>query len=120
LAHEVEVPPSSTHAAELLSPKADGAAGGNHGVQDHAGERRLAAARFPDNGEYLRLLRLDGEGHVVDGVEVPVAEEAAKRVALGDVLDIEEVAAAHWTSPAGSRAAVCADDAAGLTSGLAA
>ena len=54
---------------------------GRHDVQDHAGQRRLAAARLADDREDLRPLGGELEAHVVDGARCVAAEQPADGVA---------------------------------------
>jgi hypothetical protein len=83
---------------KVRAAEADGAGRWRDQVEDHACERRLAGARLADDGEDLRPCRLESEADVVDRIEGARAEQPAERVAPGDAVDCEEVAA-HRRAP---------------------
>ena len=91
LPHEGEpLAPRPRMRRQSRAAEADRAAGRRHHVQDHAGERGLAAARLADDGEDLRPAGVEREADVVDRLEVPARQEPADRVGLADMIDLEQ------------------------------
>ena len=61
--HALAIRPDACHVG---AEEADRAVGRRRQIEDHAGERGLAGARFADDGEDLRLARFEAQAHVVD------------------------------------------------------
>jgi hypothetical protein len=124
VAHEVHPRAGAADGGQIGTAEADGAGCWRDEIEDHPRQGGLARAGLADDGEDLGPRRLEGEADVVDRVERAPPEQAAKSIALGDVVDGEEIGAhcrvSSGGTSAGTRAGASLSLAVGRTSGLAA
>lgn len=89
---------------EAAAVEQDFACRRGHELQDRAGQRRFAAARFPDQPEHFAAT--EGQGDAVDGfhrAHLPAAQEARfDREVSPDVAQLEE-GTGHQSSPCWTR-----------------
>ena len=109
LPHEGHALAIRADARHVGAEEADRAVGRHRQIEDHAGERGLAGARFADDGEDFRLAGFEPQAHVVDRPDCAAAQEPADHIGHADMIDVEErtliatTHAAHRAAPSPSR-----------------